>query len=238
MKIILTSDLHFGLDHRTGNKHARFWSKVAAEDPDVLCIAGDIASHKQDQVEKCFKHIRRWLPTVPIFVVWGNHDFWGTGKNFPDLVRDRMKFNQGERIRHLNGDFVDIVVKNKKVRLCGFDGWYADPNPPTNDKIRIPGGEESFQILKDKAKVDYEKVMRIDTKSVEYALCMTHFPPFAEREYHSLCANQYYFQPLTEKFDYLFVGHSHQDNDFVVNGCRVLNAGSDYNKPKYKVVKL
>lgn len=51
-------------------------------------------------------------------------------------------------------------------------------------------------------------------------------------------ANPKYLDFLTEKCDYLLYGHSHSKCDRVYNGCRVLNCGSDYDKPKHTLFEI
>ena len=45
IRCLLTSDTHFGIDHKTNNKHLKFWKKVAKaindEDVKVLIWIGD-----------------------------------------------------------------------------------------------------------------------------------------------------------------------------------------------------
>jgi predicted phosphodiesterase len=51
-------------------------------------------------------------------------------------------------------------------------------------------------------------------------------------------ANPKYLEFLAEKCDYLLYGHTHSKCDRLYKGCRIMNCGGDYDKPKYTLFEL
>ena len=63
----------------------------------------------------------------------------------------------------------------------------------------------------------------------EKKVCVTHFNLLPKPQYRNLSGNQRFFDLLLkEKFDLVIMGHSHRKMDKVIDGCRVVNAGADY----------
>jgi predicted phosphodiesterase len=131
-----------------------------------------------------------------------------------------------------------------KVVVLGMGGWYKECNLAalqTNDYKFLPetiDGAPTHVYLSYKAERDLGKLLDVDPEEATVVM-LTHFPPFTEHPvYERYCANLKFMDFMTEKADYLLVGHSHKECDFVHNGCRVLNCGSDYNKPKYKLFEI
>lgn len=130
------------------------------------------------------------------------------------------------------------------VIVCGFDGWYNRADPPTNDSDRMIGNIEGCPAMVYHSSRAYKELCRVldtDTDSYRKSICVSHFPPFGgdrkgltERDM-SYSANPRYLEPITEKFDVFCVGHSHMHVDRIENGCRLLNAGSDYNSPRFVI---
>jgi len=81
MKILYTSDLHYGFNDKTRDILIEFFKKVKDESPDIIILAGDIISHEQRQFPKILKLIRESNPDIPILAVRGNHDFWYSKKD-------------------------------------------------------------------------------------------------------------------------------------------------------------
>jgi hypothetical protein len=98
-----------------------------------------------------------------------------------------------------------------------------------------------------------------DFESGVKSVCVTHMPFHSKDErYLPFCSNPRYLDFIAEKFDYLFVGHSHQNEDFVYvcespddsgtlkrNYLRIINAGTNfdkisggYNKPNFVIVDI
>ncbi len=257
VKLMLTSDTHYGFNHKTHQRHENFLKTLqdTIESDDIKCVihAGDWSVNKQDQFYHTMKMFRKHIdPSIPIAAVRGNHDFW----DLPDGYKIKRKRMFGE-LQNLHREWFEehnihhletgpLVVDD--VIICGFDGWYGKADPPTNDEERIIGTVEgcpAMVYLSSRAYKELDRVLDTDTDDYAKAICVTHFPPFggdwkngADAKDISFCANPKYLQPITEKFDVFCMGHSHQRVDRIDNYCRLLNSGSDYNMPRFLVFEV
>lgn len=118
LKIVLLADLHLG--HSVGKRQvARIVRKINKQNPDLVCIAGDIFDNDYDAVDdpeeiiRCLRSIRS---KYGVYACWGNHDlneeilagftFSGSKSEYDD---PRMKeFLQKAGIRLLNEEAVLI----------------------------------------------------------------------------------------------------------------------------------
>lgn len=244
MKLILTSDTHYGMDGKTHGKHDRFWRNVAktieAEDVKALIWAGDLASNKQRNLTRTIEHAREHVK-VPILLVRGNHDFWDALDPYDDsayrrhyaILDQQHKILFGKHgVVHLeDGPFViDDVI------FCGWDGWYGG-TPNTNDARNMFNDVEGCPMhvfMSNRAWRKFDEVMAVDVEKYRAAVAVSHFNPYCtDRKWADMCANEKFYDMVKEKFDVFCCGHNHQGKDRVEDGCRVLNSGSDYNDPKF-----
>jgi len=250
MKIALTSDLHYGYFGNTSNKIARFVKKLAAEEVDLLIIAGDIATVSQHQFKRCMEEIRAGL-TCEIIYVRGNHDFWdrvhkkdpesGT-RNLQQIYDYHKAITYPLSITHL--DDGPFRYDSGRVEVYGFDGWYAEYNPHTNDASNMPKQHESCPVpayLVGKAWKDFGKILdEVKESTAETKILVTHHNIYVDPKYGVNSHNGILkFYPETkENFDILCCGHTHQHKDYYDDNLRVLNCGSDYNDPKYIIFNV
>ena len=121
LKVVLLADTHFG--YNAGVLHAReLVRKINRQNPDLVCIAGDIfdneydAIHDPDKLEKVLRGIRS---TYGIYACWGNHDlneeilagftFKHKGDDISDIKDPRMKkFLEASNIHMLEDEAVLI----------------------------------------------------------------------------------------------------------------------------------
>jgi predicted phosphodiesterase len=266
VKFILISDSHYGLDGKTHAKHLKFWKRVekAIKDENVQALlwAGDIASFRQRHFYKSLEMARQYV-SVPILLVKGNHDFYcgkdpkDRGVEFSSLeeVNDRhKKWMTKFDIHHLEDApyIVDDVI------VCGFDGWYAVPNPGTNCKYWIPKNVQGqpfvSQYLVTKAWRDLQNCLDVDTGSFRKSVLVTHHNPYGFSqlgkvktvdelmeegvEYTGHGANIKFLPEIREKFDVMCCGHTHGYKNDCDEGIQIYNCGSDYNKPKFLVFEV
>ena len=157
------------------------------------------------------------------------------------MVQNHKKWAEENGIILLDGESYNLT---DNVVVLGMTGWYKETNLQalgTNDWKYMPESVESAPIhmyLSYKAEKDLEKLLYTPTED-KAVVFITHFPPFTEDpQYEKYCANQKFMNFMTEKSDYLLVGHSHHACDFLKNDCRVMNCGSDYNDPKYVIFEI
>lgn len=248
MKIALTTDTHYGfLGDKTRRQHELFLKKLSLaikeEGCVALCHTGDWATHKHSQLEKTFAQFREYID-CPIFTVFGNHDFWNEKNKYKPLPWEKLLSNQDELLKKYN---ITHVGKNptvlNNVLFAGFDGWYHHPNPPTNDLKFLPQwaeGENIHSLMNKKAYNDLNNLLyKLNDFQYEKAVCLTHFPPFCENpKYIDHNANPAYLDIIAESFHVLMVGHSHQTQDFFKGNLRILNAGAEYNAPRFIIVEI
>ena len=243
MKIILTSDTHYGHSSKTHRRHEKFLRKVNNEKPDLLIHAGDWASNRQHQFYRSMKMFKESLD-CPIFAVRGNHDFWqlrekGKSKlSIEELVRQHEAWFRELGIHHASlGE-----LKLGGFNFYGFDGWYRSVNPPTNDEAMLPFTNEgltTMERLTRKAYVDLANLLDTLSGEKEKRVLVTHFPPFTENPfYRDMNGNENYLPIFEEHFGYLMCGHSHKECDWEYKSLHIYNSGADYDAPRFKVINL
>ncbi len=114
-RIVLISDLH---GNSFGKDNERLINKIKTLQPDITCLAGDFIDDNntpEDNTE-FIKLLKNLKEINPVYYSYGNHDLNYFNKNGFNLI-DEIK-NTGCVV--LDEDFVDIDIKNKKIRLGGI----------------------------------------------------------------------------------------------------------------------
>ena len=126
LKIVLLADIHFG--YSIGEKHAGLLvKKINAEDPDLICIAGDIFDNEYEGIKKPKKTaaiLRSLKSRYGVYACWGNHDLSEpilAGFTFRNAKKDyddpRMRnFLESANIRLLDDE---TVLIDKRFSLTG-----------------------------------------------------------------------------------------------------------------------
>ena len=195
------------------------------------------------------------IPMYSPFQVYRNRKYkkhqraisWG------EMILKRKEILAKYNIIHLDGESYNL---SPQTTVIGFDGWYNHVDLQTmgtNDYLFLPENIESAPVmiyLRNKAEKDLEKILGIDTEG-KTVIGMTHFPPFSENKpplpfipNERWGANPKFLDFLTDKCDFLLVGHNHEETDVVYNDCRILNSGAPYDEakrsylPQYKIFEV
>ncbi len=115
-KALLLNDIH--LNFLRKHELIGFMDKIAAEEPDILLIGGDIA--EAPKLEE-YLHILAALGK-PVYFVLGNHDYYqgsiaSVRKRMIELTREK-----GNNLHWLPEE--GIVELDADTALIGVDGWY------------------------------------------------------------------------------------------------------------------
>jgi predicted phosphodiesterase len=234
MRILILSDTHYGFSEGT-HKILETKLKKVPKDIDLVIHAGDWISDSQAQWKDCFELFRSLFPTVNIIGVLGNHDLWNNPKkDVLETEREIKLLFKKYNIHYLpNNPFI-----SKDIIIYGFNGWYYDIEPPSNDRNWINNWVENKYdfnaFLSKRSCYDMENILNQNISN-KYSICVTHFGP---NDYSKMGADPKYIEHLSQKFNLVIIGHSHIEQDYMINNCRVINPGSDYNDPKFKIIKM
>lgn len=113
LKIVLLADTHFG--YNAGTVHARqLVKKINQENPDLVCIAGDIFDNEYDSIcnpEKLTQILRTIHSRYGVYACWGNHDL-----NEPILAG--FTFHSGkENTESLKDPRMKTFLKSSNIQL-------------------------------------------------------------------------------------------------------------------------
>ena len=267
MRLAITTDTHYGYSNNTSRIHEKFLKKLSSESFDVLVHCGDIASHKQKQLYRSLAMFRNYLGSVPILFVLGNHDYWDLeswnqnnprfNKKIPyeDMRETQRNWFQELGVHYLQDSNFNF---NDEVIFYGYDGWYKDLNPPSNDKLWMPPTVRDIPInsyLNKRAYSSLSKILDDSSKVINEnphikLVCVTHHSLTSYREYStvgdSMGGDPRHLDFLSVNFDLVTFGHSHiplntrhsylEGN--LEHSCQVVNVGSNYDKPKYLILEI
>jgi Icc protein len=233
-----------------------WWLETIQKDVDAYVITGDITTARDIPM------IVRILAKAekPVYIVLGNHDFWGS--SIREVREDLQKMLSGEP----EGKFVrymtveeDPILLTSGTALIGDDGWYDGRNgryhqsdvfmvdlKKIRDFSRMRGDrmwKTSNLILMQKlADASAERVVELCKKATEREetknlIIATHVPPFAESSWHEGGMSNDDFLPF---FSSKIMGESIVDAtvEFRVRGGKVLVlCGHSHGSGVYKPVE-
>jgi predicted phosphodiesterase len=244
MRIAVTSDLHL----INGNKEVlsalkESLQKLKDKSPDVFINCGDYGLSTREDFVKCLELIRKYYDG-PMYSTMGNHDFWD--KEFRKECRgrcgwDNLKEYYMSVFKTFNVHWLSESgpIKYNGYKFSGFDGWYESFNPPSNDENYMPYRIEGIPLHSFMIKRMKEQLANIlkDKKTLMKEICVTHFD-IKHRSHPDMAADPRVFEVLSERFDFVFFGHSHIEQNYKIKDCIYVNSGSHYGKPKISFVDI
>lgn len=263
MKILLTSDTHYGITKLKAIR--KMLEEGKTEEPDVLIHAGDYCGGRNGHktLGATVELMREIFPDIPMVSVIGNHDYWCTGKKFklpmgghgwknPDVMTFEENYKkiidtfEENRIHFLDVHGVYIHDDFPFHKIVGHSGWYNNPNPPTNDEAYLPRGIEGntnnwlFKKAMDELDKNLSHLDKFYDPDIDTVLFVSHFPVIPGNDYkggfEQFGGNAGIGKIMQEQYNcgYFLEGHSHK----LENGPLKYNCGSDYCNPKYKLLKV
>ena len=235
-KILLLSDTH--QSHHNEYILKDFYKNIP-ETFDIIIHAGDWITSNQDELQSSLETIRSVFPDHIILSVIGNHDFWN--KKFMthlDKLSHHRKMFKKYNIHHL-----EKSIEFDNIFIQGFDGWYGVVSPlmpPTWDKDFMNNEYTIHFDLNKKAYMDLQRIIYSDNTN-KIKICVTHFPSILTPDFGkdaSMIGDLKYMDYISDRFNYLLCGHTHRYMDTIVNECRILNCGCDYDIKDYIILDL
>ncbi|MEK2647390.1 metallophosphoesterase [Bdellovibrio sp. BCCA] len=260
MKIILLNDQHYGCSGTRSVKiHEQFISlladKIVFHGVELILVAGDTGTTKQDDLEKFFKLLRSKV-SIPVLIVFGNHCYWD--ENPPHPLKAPRTYHQlrelhDELCREFDLHYLENgPFKLRNIQFSGYDGWYRSINPVTNDvdspthayMRRTIEGVPTHLYLNARAHKECERVLN-EASPVMVNVCVSHFDSTTTEQlshgldgYDPRRGDNRHLQALSELYDFIFYGHTHRAIDEKFGKARILSSGSDYLHPVGLVVNI
>ena len=153
IRIVQLTDLHNSV---FGEDNIRLVEKVAAQEPDLILITGDLLNQNEERTDIAEDLIRALAPIAPVYVSYGNHEKgletrWGVD------IRD-LYTKAGATV--LEYDWLDLAINGQDIRLGGIYGYCL----PEKYKHEYPGGDKESAFLTDIQSSD------------RYTILMCHMP--------------------------------------------------------------
>ncbi len=132
LRIVQLSDLH---SHVFGRDNDVLAELVTAQQPDLVVMTGDMMDKQDENADVVCSLIRQLQDAAPVYCCYGNHEKDWMKRNSADLTAQL----EAAGAVVLDLEFADITVKEQKLRLGGFHGYYRYWGMLPRD-----GGEEEF----------------------------------------------------------------------------------------------
>lgn len=121
-KIVDLTDLH---NYQYGTENRRLINKVKNESPDVIFLTGDMLNADEERTDILMNLIQQLVKIAPVYASLGNHEI-----EYMQLSGNRNLIAQMEEAGAivLDKKYIDIEIKNQKVRLGGIYGYVLSPD--------------------------------------------------------------------------------------------------------------
>jgi hypothetical protein len=136
LRIVQVSDLHLGpLADRAALRAA--FAQVAALDPDVVCVTGDVADSPATNLDIWMPELARLSARHGVFAILGNHDYYRGA----DRVADAL--GRSTRWHVLRDDVATVTIGGARLHLVGLEERPAGDGCERLGALlaRVPAGE-------------------------------------------------------------------------------------------------
>ena len=116
VRIVQLSDLHNSV---FGAHNQRLIRRVAAQEPDLILITGDLLNQNEERTDVAAELIAGLSPIAPVYVSYGNHER-AYEKNYGADLR-ALYTEAGAAV--LEYDWEDVLVNDQTLRLGGLYGY-------------------------------------------------------------------------------------------------------------------
>jgi predicted MPP superfamily phosphohydrolase len=143
-RIVFISDLH---GREFGKNNERLLGEIAAEQPDIIALAGDIIDARANKKapERLCEFISALTEIAPVYYGMGNHEYYYM-KLHGEELREKIA-SAGAVI--VDGNYVEIELGGTQVRIGGYEGYYRTAHLNTDDPERIKADDEFFNAFED-----------------------------------------------------------------------------------------
>ena len=243
MRVLCLADLHRLEYDRLAMREQDAWIEglLAAHDPDVVAIAGDVFDEQSELAP--YPELSRLFPDRPVVCTLGNHEFFGR------TVREVLdRYEALYDPARWNVHYLDIVDSFDvgSVRFFGNVLWYdgSMATVPDQDVGTFAGKRwRDYEIVD----FDWEGECRKCTEAIlenqsgpdQTGFLLTHCVPHPGLNGHMFKAYSEFnaFSGVSWLLDRVraevaVCGHTHwRIPETVINGARCLNVGNDYVPP-------
>jgi len=186
IRFALVTDLH---SCYYGENQADLIDAIAAENPDVILLGGDIFDDVKDDINTEL-FLAGIADKYPCYYVTGNHECWGGKYRFDNQMAILEKYN----IPVLSGEVVTLDVKGEIISLCGVDD--PDVYMVKTDLETDPEGYIQAQTNKEAFFTDQLEHVSEAASDDNYTILLSHRP-------------EYYETYTVYDFDLVLCGHAH-----------------------------
>lgn len=129
IRIVHLTDLH---NAQFGKDNAKLIDKVAAQNPDLIFMSGDMLNEDDPNSEIVTALISDLSLIAPVYFGYGNHEKHWEKTHGQDL---RPLLEQaGASVE--DNDYIDLELKGTKIRIGGYMAYYPVPHMSTNDEAQ------------------------------------------------------------------------------------------------------
>lgn len=150
IRVVQLTDLH---NSEFGNDNIKLINRVKEEDPDLICITGDMLNMNEENVEIATNLISTLSENYLVYISLGNHEYEYKYTNIDDLKKSFEK--AGAFV--LDFDYQDVNINGEIIRIGGFYGY---------------GLPKNYDVARDKDSKFLAEFQNTDN----YKLLLTHMP--------------------------------------------------------------
>ncbi|MBQ3937708.1 MAG: metallophosphoesterase [Clostridia bacterium] len=143
-RVVLVSDLH---GREFGKNNRRLLEKIAANEPDVIVLAGDMIEADADgeEIERVCAFVSAAKEIAPVWYGLGNHEYRYIENHGAGLEE---KLTEAGAVV-LEAEYADIDVGGTPVRIGGYAGYYRTAHLNTKDPEKQAAHNSFFEGFED-----------------------------------------------------------------------------------------
>ena len=120
VRIVQLTDLH---DHEFGEENRELAELVAAQEPDLILMTGDMLDRSDENADVVCALIQELVAVAPVYYGYGNHEKAWEAVNGSSLTP--VLEESGAIV--LDCSYVDVTVGGMQLRIGGYHGYYRQP---------------------------------------------------------------------------------------------------------------
>ena len=137
IKVVVLADLH---DSSFGKDNSRLIQKVKLEEPDLICVVGDMLSYYTEDYSYLESLYSQLSDIAPTYCSLGNHEFYH--EDFEEIKEIMQDQSDGL----LEFRYVDLNIKGNDIRIGGLS-MYAYNNFKHTSFVREFSETDRYTIL-------------------------------------------------------------------------------------------